>query len=308
MPTRGISVAAIGKFAQGALAQAQPASVMGKTSRGLFLRLASGWVIFLSFEIHRGPLSLNLQDSPEPFADLEMGSTVRCSPTELIFPTLRLSLPLAQAEPWQAPAPPVHVLTPDTLRDRLLEVLDLATLGHPRLLTQLHNLVVKQTQPADQNLEFDPLLRRLQTACHDRQAQAITHALEPFLGLGPGLTPSGDDLVLGFLLTMNRWGQQLSLNSEITPARGFLNREIPARAGRRTSALSANLIECAASGQADERLILALDGIVTGNLPAQACVTALSGWGSSSGFDALAGMALVLLVCFPPKDSNTTHG
>jgi hypothetical protein len=80
----------------------------------------------------------------------------------------------------------------------------------------------------------------------------------------------------------------------------WLNREIPARANNLTSALSASLIACAARGQADQRLIDSLDGIVTGSLPPETCVTTLAGWGSSSGLDALAGMALALIDFLPP--------
>jgi hypothetical protein len=45
----------------------------------------------------------------------------------------------------------------------------------------------------------------------------------------------------------------------------------------------------------DERLILALDGIITGNIEPEFCVNLLAGWGNTSGFDSLIGMALFSL-------------
>jgi hypothetical protein len=59
--------------------------------------------------------------------------------------------------------------------------------------------------------------------------------------------------------------------------------------------LSANLIECAAQGQANERLILSLDGMITGVPDAERCAGLLAGWGNTSGLDALVGMGVVIV-------------
>jgi hypothetical protein len=145
-------------------------------------------------------------------------------------------------------------------------------------------------QPGLQEKTFGAELIRLQAACRARRLPLIVAALRAFLGLGAGLTPSGDDLITGFLLTANRWGERLVPTFDLAA----LNQEILAPARKATNSLSASLIQCAAQGQADERLILALDGIIAGAPDASACVTALAGWGSSSGFDALVGMAVFL--------------
>jgi hypothetical protein len=292
MPDDEIIIATIGKIAQEALAQARRATVAGKTSRGLFLRLSTGWVIFLSFEPHRGPLTLNLQGAPGMLQDLAMGSMAGCSPEEIFFSDPGLKLSTAQARAWQAPAASKEFLSPDLRRAQLISVARLANSSPasspPAALLPM--VLGMPEQASRQNLDFSTKITRLQTACRDRQVQAIAEALGDFLGLGPGLTPSGDDLVSGYLLAAHRWGEQL------TPALDFaaVNKTILARARRATSDLSASLIACAARGQADERLVLALDGIVTGTPEADTCIAALAGWGSSSGFDALVGMALYL--------------
>ncbi len=112
-------------------------------------------------------------------------------------------------------------------------------------------------------------------------------ALEKCLGLGEGLTPAGDDLVLGFLLAINRWGDLLCPDQDGRE----INQTIRQAAHRKTNTLSANLIECASLGQADERLILALDGIMTGEPDPDTCVAHLLSWGHTSGAYVLAGMA-----------------
>jgi hypothetical protein len=125
----------------------------------------------------------------------------------------------------------------------------------------------------------------------DRQALAkLGDAIGGLLGWGEGLTPCGDDLALGFLLALQRWGGHLAMDEDTSA----VSRVLVAQAYRRTTTLSANLIECAADGQADERLLLALDGLVTGAPDAATCARCLADWGSSSGASALAGMALAL--------------
>ena len=78
-----------------------------------------------------------------------------------------------------------------------------------------------------------------------------------------------------------------------------LNRRLVAAAYERTTRLSANLIECAALGESDERLLNVVDCILTGSPPVAECLPELLTWGSSSGVDALAGMAVATLAKRP---------
>ena len=292
MPEHEPRIATAGRVALEALAQARSAAVAGKTSRGVFLRLDHGWVIFVSYEAQRGPLTLNLRGAPGALPDLESGSIGVCSPERIFFPHPGLTLSLAQAEAWQAPAPAGEPLPPDLIRSQLITMARLGSTSPVAsgLAALLPAVVGMPELSPHQNADYSPKIARLQTACRDGQAPAMAEALGAFLGLGPGLTPSGDDLVSGFLLAANRWGRRLQPGLDFTR----LNQGIVGGARRATSDISASLIACAAGGQADERLILALDGIVTAAPDANACFAALTGWGSSSGYDALVGMAIFL--------------
>jgi hypothetical protein len=118
--------------------------------------------------------------------------------------------------------------------------------------------------------------------------------LQSILGKGSGLTPAGDDIILGYLLTLKRWG------TRFLPDRIFqaLSQELVSAAFRQTTLLSANLIACASEGQADERLVLALDGILTGRLEVEDCAALLLAWGDSSGCAALDGMGMAFELFF----------
>jgi hypothetical protein len=74
-----------------------------------------------------------------------------------------------------------------------------------------------------------------------------------------------------------------------------LGEQVVAAAYRQTSLLSANLIECAARGQADERLLLGLSALLLGEPSVEAGAECLLGWGHSSGVAALVGMAIAIL-------------
>ena len=293
---QNLTVTEMGMIARDLLAQEQEASVMGATSLGLFLRLSPPWVIFISLEAYRGPLTLNLKRDSGGLKRLTpsppTGSSARIYPDRIVFSSSDLVINTGQSMFWQAPARPEGNLPPAQLKAQLEGVARLVLAGQkPSLLGSL--LPVLLGFEAESNTGgdvFSPLLERLGRSLGGNDIPAIAEAIEAFLGLGTGLTPSGDDLILGLLLAVNRWGQVLDPSLEVEA----LNQTVLPLAYRRTTLLAANLIECASRGQADERLLLALDGIVTGQPDKQTCASCLAGWGNSSGLDALVGMALVL--------------
>ncbi|MBL6962162.1 MAG: DUF2877 domain-containing protein, partial [Anaerolineales bacterium] len=124
----------------------------------------------------------------------------------------------------------------------------------------------------------------------------LSQTIQSFLGLGGGLTPSGDDFVIGLLLSINRWS---TIFHQIKNLATF-NKEIVEAAYKHTTTLSANLIECAALGSADERLIQAVDHLATGKYNRDEVIPGLLSWGNSSGVDALVGM----MTAFLPLDQS----
>jgi hypothetical protein len=118
----------------------------------------------------------------------------------------------------------------------------------------------------------------------------LVESLSQLLGLGPGLTPLGDDLILGILLTINRWGHVLYPGYAFTE----LNQNLIIKAQQETTRLSASLITCAAEGLADERLISMLDAFFNSGNIRKDDFERLLLWGSSSGIAVLAGILTVV--------------
>ncbi|MEW5868480.1 MAG: DUF2877 domain-containing protein [Chloroflexota bacterium] len=302
MPPAEIVVAVIGSAAQSALVRASQASVLGVTSRGIFLSLPPHRVVFLSYETYRGPLTLNLQGDVQALQRLSSHFPVQVTPDRIAFPSLGLVLRYGQSANWAAPAPPQKRLNPDQIQANLTGLAGLVleqragaptSPGAALLEAYRTNKDACQTKGAHRaplpDRDIIILGKDLQAALQTRQVQALATALGAFLGMGPGLTPSGDDLAAGFLLALHRMQRFSAREWEA------LGEALLPVAYQKTTTLSASLIECACQGQADERLVTALDGLLTGAPDLPTCAGMLLSWGSSSGVDALAGMALAFL-------------
>jgi hypothetical protein len=285
------SATSIGHAAWQTWSHDQPASVMGITSRGLFIRAADR-VIFVSFETQHGPLTITLSQSIDQLHALNGGDMAAFSNHRLIFPTIKSTISASPADVWQAP---LSVAAPCPFNQQLYTLKQLAssvTLRRPSagfgpLLAPLLDLSSSDALPTDQATLLTNL-RSLQQALRENDLARTLNKIDQLLGRGSGLTPSGDDCVLGLLLMLNRWPRGID--------RAELNRRVIEIAYRRTTTISANLIECSTEGQADERLIIVVDGVVTGTPSIADCVDHVLDWGSSSGIDALAGMMLAITV------------
>ena len=107
------------------------------------------------------------------------------------------------------------------------------------------------------------------------------------LGLGPGLTPSGDDVLCGVMIALDGLGRR-DAASELAAA-------IQAEAPATTSPLSAAFLEAAAQGQGSEALHRFIAAAIAADLSAlPETIAALGRIGHSSGWDAMGGAVLTL--------------
>ena len=125
------------------------------------------------------------------------------------------------------------------------------------------------------------LPERLCTQAARGQPSAITD----LVGLGPGLTPAGDDWLAGWLLARH-------LGAGLTDLR-TLSDLIRMTAAERTTTLSRALLECAAAGEADEAWHALLAAFMGGEAIERIMVLAhrILGHGATSGAAMLTGFA-----------------
>ena len=117
-------------------------------------------------------------------------------------------------------------------------------------------------------------------------APLVRESVAGLVGLGPGLTPSGDDYLAGLLVAMTC--------GDAGDAAPLLGHVVAALAPDRTTALAATLLSHAAAGAASEDAHLLLATILgAGSEPdAEAAALRLARRGHTSGWDTLAGLLL----------------
>ena len=182
---------------------------------------------------------------------------------EFSLPSLGEKMSLAADRTWQ-PQRRAGQVDLAALREAARERVPAEGLGC--LVAGMHNALSAHAQPA-----LDAIDEWI--AGHSLDARAV-----PLIGLGPGLTPAGDDYLGGVMVALHlldRPSQAASLWRWLEP-----------KLAARTSAISAAHLAAAATGEAHE----ALHDVLGGNPD----LDALDAVGHGSGWDALAGSVAVL--------------
>jgi hypothetical protein len=266
-----MKVLSLGSIARQLISQSREGALLGTTSQGVFLRVTGDRVLFLTANAERGPLTLNLDGMLRGLRE-GPGDPVRIAADRLWFAKTGLSISLQDASEWSPPPCARVLLSP---AERVLRIETVARLvGVP----------------------LDPdtaaLLSAVSYALQTSQQEQAAARVGRLLGCGSGLTPDGDDIVLGLLLALNRWRHRFAAELAVEA----INTRLVHAARNKTTALSASLIACAAQGQADERLVTGLDGLMTGVPGAQNCADVFNRWGSSSGGNVFFGIRAALSV------------
>ncbi|MFE6963188.1 DUF2877 domain-containing protein [Streptomyces sp. NPDC057696] len=128
-----------------------------------------------------------------------------------------------------------------------------------------------------------PRLTDLIHALHADDAREVRRAARALIGLGPGLTPSGDDILCGVLLASRAWGGPLAPLSEAV-ADAFL----------RTPLLSAALLRHAVRGECVPQAHAFLRAL-SGDVPLEPALRELLAVGHHSGGDLARGVLAVAL-------------
>ena len=146
-----------------------------------------------------------------------------------------------------------------------------------------------------------PILASLAHCTHARDRAGALRQLAQLIGLGPGLTPAGDDFIIG-------WLAGLALQAGTPPQRAFLQDLCTGIAplGSATTSVSRQHLEDACALAFSERLsdlCLAIGDAAHGPGLATA-VAAVVQVGASSGADAAAGVLFALFDCAPAGRST----
>jgi hypothetical protein len=291
--TQILQAEAVGEVAERVLAVNQLCEAMGVTSRGIFLKTTGRWVLFVSRERFRSPLTINVTSGGAWLGEVAVGQHVHIENKQLVFSETNLCISTSSNTTRQHR---LHPDAPPSVNERTKRLAWAAKSirakkGDIDLVPVLAWIANQGKSSAPESVppEFGQMAAFIKGKAFPHPTQ-LAETLIEMLGRGDGLTPSGDDFVLGFLLARHYLG------TARRPVAGFenLNQAVIAAAYQKTTSISANLIECACQGACDERVLAALDYLLGASMDGDEVVDDLLSWGNSSGVAALAGMAAVL--------------
>ena len=126
-----------------------------------------------------------------------------------------------------------------------------------------------------------PILAELVVALEAGDRRLAAEVATRLIGLGPGLTPSGDDVLVGI---------EAALHALARPSAGFLALAM-GDVEERTTELAATLLRHAAAGEFAERLHTPLAALLGSDDEAiPAAIDRAVAWGATSGTDCLLGL------------------
>jgi len=278
----------IGEVAKSVLAVSQNLTVINGSSRGIFLKSPTRWILFLSFESIPGPLTINLSsETASYFEDVQGGDILLISKQQLRFPEKNVTISIAKTPVWRANLPVISLIP----KQREEFATNLKMVKDPLLDKILSPIApeIPMKSPLDQGILM------ICSALRERRYSILHEFAEDLLGLGKGLTPEGDDFLIGLSLSIA--SQPTSRDIEYVKS---IIKNLIQSAYSKTTRISANLLECAANGQADERLCRVLQAVNENNGYAQA-IQELLLWGNSSGRMALIGITTGILYACSSK-------
>lgn len=270
------------------------AKVCGVTSKGIFLALDDDVILFLTEENPRGPLVVNMEPTGDLRNQIDTGNAVRIGEGRIVHEASGMVIDIDPGTIiWSPPLVTGNIQLKSVRQDHIRSLISILVEEKPDagFAEDLIYLAGLKPAPIGAKIPSD-ILDHLIIIGSDIKQQDwenfSRHSVE-ILGYGRGLTPSGDDFILGIFLSLTRWQHflvdQISWQKSVDL--------ILDAAQSRTTRISLNLLKCAASGEADERLIDAVDFIFTGIPDVHQTANGLLQWGNSSGIDSTAGMIVV---------------
>jgi hypothetical protein len=287
----------IGEIAYRVIKNDQTAHVMGITSHGIYLRTKKRWVIHITNDRFRSPITININPNQISLDGIKLNSKVTVDRGSLTLQDSGVAIQPKRDRIWKVPKPPTSILNISNRKEHFrvfakeVESRKKDT-GLAQILSNITGLEEYKNQPDDQwNNLYRHIFSFMKFAKASDQNQFVD-LVSGILGAGNGLTPSGDDFIAGFLLMINRWR---TLFGDIFNYFD-LNNQVVNMAYQKTTSLSANMIEWSSIGMGEERTISAADWLVCGAGKPENIIPELIEFGNSSGIDTITGMAAALFI------------
>jgi hypothetical protein len=302
-----VGVHSIGKFAHARLSPDQSGEVIAAVTHAAYLRTAQNELVWMADDtvpMHRRCLQVS-----SPLPGLEAGSPYQTRDHILVTGS-GIRLNFVNSSIWNAPAlPPGRVIAISSLLGLLSDVYAcLSDWPKPAGLSSLIPAILKLAgrQPRNQTFtrgDFLSTTARLAIlgivrACQEHDLDLILEHAADLVGLGAGLTPSGDDFLGGLFFSLEQLRYTLP---EIKDLHTWNYSDFVMGCKSQTNLISFTLLKDHSEGHALEPMHRFANALLTGQ-PVEHLfpfVSELSAVGHSTGWDLLTGFLAGMAVIFP---------
>ncbi len=286
--TNNLSALSMSRSVREYLQVPREGTILATFRRSCYLDLEGRIIALVAAELHNGPLNIVLKvPVTHSFQGLSAGRAVTASPTGMTL-TANLYVGFQAAQTWTATLPPWTRMAEGRLSANLALARTLLVRGAPNGsfahdLPAAHRGTRANIDEA-LHLKANRALALLADGIRRRDLTTLTEGTRQLAGLGFGLTPSGDDVLVGTLLALavSRPGDAEIIRTVIVAA-----------AAGRSPRISGVYLQAAARGEASETwhrlLALMPDGHPSALISAIRTAMAV---GETSGADMLAGFLL----------------
>jgi len=283
----------VGRKAAEVLTLERPFTIRGVTSRGIFVDIEEKIILFLSRERFRGPLIINLPQNSDILDKIQVKTVGMVCRSSLLFSSPDLAVHTAKSLTWSALDVWKPIVIPESLPTNgqiinFLQQLNSRNENGNELIDMVSQILKGSTSPPESANDMANAISTLYHALRQKDIGQLDRAALFLAGRGRGLTPSGDDFLLGICYGM--FIAQVKLSGFHDSASKLISGIV----AKRSTLISGNLVECAAAGEVDERLGTAFHALLHPEQSSSPAIAGILNWGSSSGMDAAAGMALLL--------------
>ena len=275
----------MGIMAAGALRENHTGKVKGVTSKGIFLE-CGGYILFITDAPYKSPFNIYVPGFDRLMKILKTGMTFEVNTTGIVFNEQSLQIITTNAEVWM-PEPPATIISGQNERLQLLNgVLNsISSIDPTKGWLFLFNHQAAFPGNVEERIQLNT--RLFASSYMKGDLKSCLQAASQLLGLGGGLTPSGDDWLAGFILYQACYRIAAEKPMDFLQQ---LTKELLILAVEKTTTISANRILAAGKGWAEEPFLQLLDSLFTCQPVPEHLVQILVNFGHSSGVDTTLGI------------------
>lgn len=285
----------IGHIAYEWLSQSPGMIILGITSKGVFLKLSTEKIIFMTNNPDYGPINIFTEsDFPKPWK-IHDSIQVELSKHSISFLHEHALFDLSPYQIWKILDPPLYSISVSEQNHRLQQAARQIRIIKGQEGFSLFLNMINGEPPVNLSLQLSEIwehIQQIRSAFLARDEIKIIQHATPIIGYGRGLTPSGDDFFCGLLFTLNR----LIVEQKFLNFLHSANQLILTIAEEKTNSISQSLLYCATRGSADVRIKNAVDVLIDGSIDFKDQAMQMTRYGHSSGADLFVGITIAIQI------------